>query len=343
MPDQRIEFMRTTKLMMLLFVGAALVLSAIGVLLGDTFYLRLGTEALIFAGLALSVDLLLGYTGVLSLGQAVYFGIGAYASALVLLRTSSFWLAMAAAGTVSLVASIVGGLIVNRVRGVYFTLVTLGLAQIVAKIVYNTPGLGASDGIIGVPVVSIGIGPLSVSSDGAAGFFLVVLGFVVLLYGLMSYLLDTPFGRVFIALKANERRVPFLGYSVWRARMTAYVLAGVIAGLSGAFYPMLRGFVSPELMSFMVSGNAVISVLLGGAGTLVGAIYGSVLISFVRSVVGSWTEHHQIIVGLLFIVAVLFLPRGLLGALQALPRRRPASPEVADAIGASASASEVKS
>jgi branched-chain amino acid transport system permease protein len=116
---------------------------------------------LIFAGLALSVDLLLGYTGALSLGQALYFGIGAYVSALVLLQTASFWLALYAAGGASLLSAFIGGLIANRVRAVYFTLITLGLSQVVGKIIYNTRELGASDGIIGIPVIDIGIGSWS--------------------------------------------------------------------------------------------------------------------------------------------------------------------------------------
>jgi branched-chain amino acid transport system permease protein len=312
MPDQQSVLMRTNHLLLLIFVAVALVLAACGAISGDAFYLRLGTEALIFAGLALSVDLLLGYTGALSLGQALYFGIGAYMSALVLLRTSSFWWAMLAAGAASLVAASIGGLIANRVRGVYFTLITLGLAQVSAKVVYNIRELGASDGIIGIPIVDIGIGPLSVSASSPVGFFLVVLAVIVLFYAAIAYLLETPFGRVLIALKANEKRVPFLGYSAWRARMVAYVVAGVVAGLSGALYPMLRGFVSPELMFFTVSGNAVISVLLGGVGTLVGALYGSVLLVVIKSVVGSWTEHHLIVIGALFMCSVLFLPRGML-------------------------------
>ncbi|XSC47492.1 branched-chain amino acid ABC transporter permease [Bradyrhizobium sp. RDT10] len=316
MHDHRSRVMRTNHALMLLFVGGALVSSALGVALGDTFYLRLGTEALIFGGLALSVDLLLGYTGVLSLGQALYFGVGAYASALVLLHVPSFWLAMTAAGGASLLSSVVGGLIANRVRGVYFTLITMGLAQVVAKIVYNSRELGASDGIIGIPVIRIGLGSASVSTAEPVGFFLIVLGIIVALYASIAYLLETPFGRVLIALKANERRIPFLGYSVWRARMVAYVLAGVIAGLSGALYPMLRGFVSPELMFFMTSGNAVVSTLLGGTGTLVGALYGSVLLVLIKSMVGSWTEHHLMVIGLLFMCSVLFLPRGLLGIIQ---------------------------
>ncbi|WP_248309521.1 branched-chain amino acid ABC transporter permease [Bosea sp. Tri-44] len=110
--------------------------------------------------------------------------------------------------------------------------------------------------------------------------------------------------------------MPFLGYSVWRARMFSYVLAGLIAGLSGALYPMLRGFVSPELMFFATSGNAVISVIIGGVGTLIGAIYGSVLLVVLKSIIGSWTEHHLIVIGLIFMVCVMFLPKGLVGFIR---------------------------
>ena len=337
MLDRQSQIMRVNHLLMLVFVGGALALALFGMVSGNAFYLRLSTEALIFAGLALSVDLLLGYTGALSLGQALYFGIGAYVSALVLLRTPSFWLAMAAAGGVSLVVAFVGGIIANRVRGVYFTLITLGLAQVVGKIVYNTRELGASDGIIGIPVIDIGIGTMSVSAGNPVGFFLVVLCIMVALYAALSYLLETPFGRVLIALKVNEKRVPFLGYSSWRARMVVYVLAGLVAGLSGALYPMLRGFVSPELMSFTVSGNAVVSVLLGGVGTLAGALYGSVLLVIIKSIIGSWTEHHLIVIGALFMCSILFLPRGMIGIVQPWLLRfaaRSAKPEPIEHVAA---------
>ncbi|PTM42783.1 branched-chain amino acid ABC transporter permease [Bosea sp. 124] len=330
MHDRLTQSMRASHLLAAFFVLAALGLAATGAATGDSFYLRLGTEALIFAGLALSVDLLLGYSGALSLGQALYFGVGAYVSALTLMKVPSFWLAMGAAFAASLVTAIIGGLIANRVRGVYFALITFGLAQVMAKVVYNTRELGASDGMIGIPVVEIGFGPVSVSAGSPAGFFLIVLAIIMGLYALTAYLVDTPFGRVLTALKANERRVPFLGYSVWRARMAAYVLAGVIAGLSGALYPMLRGFVSPELMFFATSGNAVISVVLGGVGTLIGAIYGAVLLVVLKSIIGSWTEHHLIVIGLLFMLCVMFLPKGLAGLVRpriaALLERRKQGP-----------------
>jgi branched-chain amino acid transport system permease protein len=348
MHDRLTLSMRASHVLALLFVLASLGLAAMGVATGDTFYLRLGTEALIFAGLALSVDLLLGYSGALSLGQALYFGIGAYVSALTLMKVPSFWLAMAAAFVASLIAAIIGGLIANRVRGVYFALITFGLAQVMAKVVYNTRELGASDGMIGIPVIDIGLGPFSVSAGNPVGFFLIVLAIIMALYALTAYLLDTPFGRVLTALKANEKRVPFLGYSVWRARMAAYVLAGLIAGLSGALYPMLRGFVSPELMFFATSGNAVISVILGGVGTLIGAIYGSVLLVVLKSIIGSWTEHHLIVIGVLFMVCVMFLPKGLVGFVRPpvetwLSRRRQAAPVSIEPVGLTQTTPEARS
>ena len=314
--------MSASHVLVALFVLAGLASAGVGAALRDVFYLRLATEALIFAGLALSVDILLGYTGLLSLGQALYFGLGAYVSALVLRETPSFWAAMGAALGAALLVGFAGGLIANRVRGVYFALITFGMAQIAAKIVYNTRALGASDGLIGIPVVPIDLGVAVVRSDSPVGFFLFALVFVVLLYALSAYVLDTPFGRLLIALRANERRVPFLGYSTSAARLAAYVLAALVAALSGALYPMLRGFVSPELMFFATSGQAVITVVAGGAGTLAGALYGSVLLTLLKSVVGSWTEHHVMVIGLLFMGAVIFLPRGLIGLLRPWVERR---------------------
>jgi branched-chain amino acid transport system permease protein len=305
--------MRASHMLAALLVALCLVFAVVAWRAGDVFYLRLATEALIFAGLALSVDILLGYTGLLSLGQALYFGLGAYISALALRAGIAFAPTMAIVLALSVAVSLAGGVIVNRVRGVYFALITFGMAQVVAKIVYNTRELGASDGLIGVPIVSIDLGFISTSSASPVGFFLFTLGFVTLIYVAVAYLLDTPFGRILIALKANERRVPFLGYRPFAVRLVAYVVAGVTAALTGALYPMLRGFVSPELLSFTTSGNAVITVVTGGAGTLVGALYGSLLLTALRSFVGSWTTHHLMVIGILFMAVVVLFPKGLIG------------------------------
>lgn len=308
--------MRASHVLVAIFVLAGVVFAAVGIAMKDTFFLRLATEALIFAGLALSVDILLGYLGLLSLGQALYFGLGAYVAAVVLKEIASFWIAMGAVLIASLAVSILAGLIANRVRGVYFALVTFGLAQVAGKAVYNTRSLGASDGMIGVPIVPIDLGVTTIMSSSPAGFFLFTLGFIVALYAISAYLLHTPFGRVLIAIRANDRRVPFLGYSTRNARLAAYILSAVIAALSGALYPMLRGFVSPELLFFTTSGNAVITVVTGGVGTLAGALYGSVILTVLKSVVGSMTEHHLIVIGLLFMLTVIFLPKGMMGFIR---------------------------
>jgi branched-chain amino acid transport system permease protein len=308
-----------------LFFVLALLFAVVAGIKGDVFFFRLATEALIFGGLALSVDLLLGRTGLLPLGQALFFGFGAYVSALVLKNgMPSFWLAMAVVLVTSTVAGLVAGVIAIRAKGVYFALISFGLAQVVSKIVFNTRVLGASDGIIGVPVPQISFGFLTIDAASPGGFFMLVLLFIALLYAGLAYLMDTPFGRQLAAIKANEHRVPFLGVDPWRYKLAAFVLAANVAALSGAFYPMLRGFVSPELMFFQVSGNAIINVIVGGTGTLIGALYGSAILTLLRSVIGSYTAHHQIVIGVIFMVSVVFFPKGLIGYLvEAMERRGP--------------------
>jgi branched-chain amino acid transport system permease protein len=304
----------------LLFFFLALAFAAVAHFMGDQFYFRLATEALIFGGLALSVDLLLGCTGLLPLGQALFFGLGAYVSALLLKDWSnSFWFALAGALLASALAGLIGGIIAIRSKGVYFALVSFGLAQVVSKIVFNTRELGASDGMIGVPVALLLPG---LDSGNPAGFFLVTLACISLLYLGLAYLLETPLGRLLSALRTNEHRVAFLGFDPWRYRLFAFVAAACIAGVSGALYPMLRGFVSPELMFFQVSGNAVINVIIGGTGTLIGPLYGAALLTLLRSLVGSFTVHHELVIGSLFVFVVILLPRGMIGyALTALQRR----------------------
>ena len=304
------------------FVLLALAFAAYGAATGATFFLRLATEALILAGLAMAVDVLLGFTGLLSLGHALFFGFGAYVSALVLKHwVPSFW---AALGTVLVATTLLGllaGIISIRARGVYFALITFGLAQVVFKAVYNTRELGGSDGIIGVPEIAIEFGLFTVQAASPVGFFLVVLALVMLMYAALAYLIRTPFGRLLVAIRNNEPRVPFLGYSTWRAKLLAFVIAADVAALAGTLYPMLRGFVAPELLAFEASGNAVIMVILGGAGTLVGSLYGALMLTGLRSVIGTWTEHHLIVIGALFVLSVIFLPRGFAGYVMPLLRR----------------------
>ncbi len=304
------------RLLIGLFVALALVFAAVAKVSGDTFYFRLATEALIFAGLALSVDLLLGYTGLLSLGQALFFGFGAYVSGLVLARVApSFWAAIGITLAASLVVALIAGIISIRARGVYFALITFGLAQVVFKVVFNTREIGGSDGMMGIPVITANFGLFTVNTASPGAFFLLTLAFTLILYAVCAYLMRTPFGRLLQAIRANETRISFLGYSPWKGKLAAFVLAAVVAAMSGSLYPMLRGIASPELLAFQTSGNAVIMVIIGGVGTLAGALYGSVILTVLKSVIGTYTEHHLIVIGGLFMLSVIYFPKGLAGYL----------------------------
>ncbi|QWE13272.1 branched-chain amino acid ABC transporter permease [Polynucleobacter sp. AP-Titi-500A-B4] len=299
-----------------LLLFSSLILFVVGTVLGDTFFLRLATEALIFGGLAMSVDLLLGIVGLLSLGQALYFGFGAYLSALVLKQIApSFSLAIGIVVLCSTLLGWVASFIALRSKGVYFALITFGLAQVAAKVVYNTRSLGASDGMMGVPILSIWtpFGLLDTANPGT--FFIITLLTIGALYAVLKYFLTTPMGSLWHAIRSNEDRLAYVGFKSKGPKQVAFVLATVVAAVSGALYPMLRGFVSPELMFFSVSGNAVVTVVLGGVGTLIGPIMGSVLLTSFKSIIGTWTAHHHIVIGLIFVVIVISAPKGLAGLL----------------------------
>jgi branched-chain amino acid transport system permease protein len=298
----------------LLFLILALAFAGYATVVQEAFYVRLATEALILAGVALSVDLLLGYTGLLSLGQALYFGIGAYTAA-VLLRDGSagFWGSIGVSLVIATVVALFAGMVAIRSKGVYFILITFGFAQVAAKTIYNTRELGGSDGLVGIPVLQADFGLFELNLGDPVSFFLMMLTVIALLYIVLEYLMHTPFGRTLIAIRSNEHRVRFLGFNPWRYKLAAYVLAANVAALCGAFYPMLRGFVSPELLYFEVSVDSVITVIIGGVGTLIGPIYGSVLLVTLKTIIGSWTVHHNMIIGAIFMVTVIFLPRGLAG------------------------------
>ena len=307
---------RAIRLIEWLLLLSALILFVVGTLLRDTFFLRLATEALIFGGLAMSVDLLLGIVGLLSLGQALYFGFGAYLSALILKEISpSFSLAIGVVILCSALLGWVASFIALRSKGVYFALITFGLAQVAAKVVYNTRSLGASDGMMGVPILSIWtpFGSLDAANPGT--FFLITLLTIGALYAILKYFLTTPMGSLWHAIRSNEDRLAYVGYKSKAPKQVAFILATVVAAVSGALYPMLRGFVSPELMFFSVSGNAVVTVVLGGVGTLIGPIMGSILLTSFKSVIGTWTSHHHIVIGLIFVIIVISAPKGLAGLL----------------------------
>ncbi len=307
---------------------AMLALAVLFPLFGGPFYTRLGIETLLLGSLALSVDILLGYAGLLSLGQAAYFGLAAYISALMYVHvTQSFWLVMLTVMAAVGILSFVLGAVAIRARGVYFALITFGAAEILSKIAHNTRAIGGSDGILGIPVPTITLFPgVALDLQSNFVFYYAVLAVIVLLYVGTRRILATPFGSVLRGIRDNADRVPYLGYNSFWYKLLAYLLAAQIAAFGGLIYPLLRGFVAPHLFGFEVSTKAVVMSLVGGVGTLLGPLVGSVIITFLESLVGSYTERHLFVLGMIFIIFVMFLPDGLCGLVQRLVTRRKAGP-----------------
>jgi len=296
---------------------AAIAAAALLPLTGSTFYLRLGIEALLLGCLALSVDILLGVTGLLSLGQAAFFGIAAYTGAIVLVKASgSFWLAFATSIGMTVLAAAVFGAIALRVHGVYFALITFAFSEVMYKLVFHSKAVGGSDGLLGIkpPAVSF-FGTAELPLGNNVVFFYVALAVVASLYVGVRRILATPFGSVLSAIRDNEARVAFVGYDPFWYKWLAFVLAAGVAGVGGFFYPLLRGFASPDLLGFEVSTKAVVMTLVGGMGTLLGPVFGAVIITFVELFVGIATERHLLVIGALFVLCVIFRPQGLLGGI----------------------------
>jgi branched-chain amino acid transport system permease protein len=307
------------------WVGLAmLAIAAVFPWLGGAFFTRLGIEALLLGTVALSVDILLGYAGLLSLGQAAYFGLSAYVSALLYLHvTQSFWVVWIAVIAVVGIFSVALGAVAIRAKGVYFALITFGAAEILSKIAHNTRAIGGSDGLIGIPIPRIPLLPgVSLDLSSNLVFYYFVLATLVLIYLGTRRVLGTPFGSVLRAIRDNADRVPYLGYHPFWYKLFAYVLAAQIAAFGGLIYPLLRGFVAPHLFGFEVSTKAVVVSLVGGIGTLLGPVVGSVIITFLESVIGSYTDRHLFVLGTIFVVFVMFLPDGLLGLARRLTRDR---------------------
>lgn len=300
-------------------LGFLLILSAALLpLTGNTFYMRLGIEAMLFGVLALSVDILLGVAGMLSLGQAAFFGLGAYVSAIVLTQVApSLWLAAGITlGLVAVFSALIGAVAI-RSSGVYFALITFGVSEVLGKAVNNLQVLGGSDGLLGVPVPTVGLlGIAELPLSNNLFFFYFVFAIVLALYFAVRRLLDTPFGAVLRAIHNNEGRVACLGYDPFWYKLAAFVLAAVVASIGGMLYPVLRGFAAPNLFSFEVSAKAVVMALVGGIGTLSGALAGGGVITFLESVVATLTERYLTLLGVLFVGFVLFCPDGLIGLLR---------------------------
>ncbi len=303
--------------------GRALALVAVGALtvlpwLLARHQLSLLTDLLIFGLFALSLDLIMGYTGMVSFGHAAYFGLGAYASALVLLHLAQpVPVALLAGALLAGAVALPVGWFSTRATGIYFAMLTLAFAQLLYTVAYKWRDVtGGSDGIAGVPKTELFWGGPSLASPRA--FYLLVAACVVLSLLACRALVRSPFGRALQAIRENERRFTSLGQEPRPFKLVVFVLAAAFAGLAGALFAPFRGFASPEVMFWVLSGQGLMMVITGGIGTLVGPVVGAMVFILIQETLSSYTEHWMIFSGAVFVLMVIFLPGGLVGTVRRL-------------------------
>lgn len=289
-------------------------------LTGESFYVELIAKTLVLAIFAMSLDLLVGFTGLVSFGHAAYFGVAAYAVAQLSPKyeAASLWLVFPASVLLSALVALLVGLFVLRTRGIYFIMVTLAFAQLAFFVFHDTPLGGGSDGIyLNVKPSAEIAGWVPFDLDNPTHLYYFILATMVAVYLFLVRILQSPFGRVLVGIKSNEHRMQSMGYRTFRYKLAAFGLAGGLGGIAGFLYAVVFGFVTPELLSWHQSGNVLLMVILGGMGNLPGAIAGAFVFTGMQEVFGNWTKHWQLLMGSTIVAAVLFLP----GGLAAIPGR----------------------
>jgi branched-chain amino acid transport system permease protein len=298
---------------------------AIVVPYADPFIVLLLTQALIFGILAMSLDLLLGYTGLSSLGQAAYLGVGAYVTAILATRYEfglgwDFWLVLGLGTVCGAIAAALFGLIAIRASGVYFLMITLALGMCVWGLAYRWNALTGGDN--GLNVLFRPAFGLDLSND--LSFFFLVLALFVVSLAMLYVLVHSPFGRSLIGIRESEARMRMLGYHTWLHKYMAFVIAGGFGGLAGVLWVHLNGIISPEDLTMTTSADALLMVVLGGPGTLIGGVIGAVVVVFLREYLSTYVTWWPYVLGGVYIVTILYLPNGLMGIPARLQQRRQA-------------------
>jgi branched-chain amino acid transport system permease protein len=286
------------------------------------------TEVMILALFALSLDLLVGYTGLDSFGHAAAYGLGAYTASLLLLHAGvplPVAVLLAAVGTALLAVPM--GWLCTRTTGVSFAMLTLAFAQLLYAVAYKWQSLtGGSDGLAGVPRTP---GPFGLTwFVSRTGYCYLVALCLVASYAFCRAFVASPVGTTLLAIRDHERKAETLGYNARVYKLAAFVVASFFGGLAGALYAPFAGFASPELFFWIVSGQVLIMVIVGGSGTLVGPMLGAAFFLLLEHYLSAVTDSWALVLGLIFIAVVIFVPEGLYGIVR---RRRcaPAAPRAA--------------
>jgi branched-chain amino acid transport system permease protein len=298
----------------ILMVAVGLLALAYIVPQSGSFVVLLATRAMAFAILAMSVDLLLGYTGMSSMGQAAYFGVGAYLTAVLATKFHigmgwDFWLVVVLGILLGAALAALFGLFAIRAGGVYFLMITLALGQCVWGLAYRWNSLtGGDNGINMTGRPSFG---LDLTND--VTFFYLVLAFFVVSMLMMYVLVRSPFGQSLAGIRERELRMQILGYNTWLHKYIAFIIAGGFGGLAGVLWAHTNGHVSPETVVLTTSVDSLLMVVLGGAGTLVGAAIGAAIVFGLREYLSTLVPWWQYVLGGVYVLTILYLPMGLMG------------------------------
>ena len=302
----------------LLIVVAALLAVLITTPHSGSYIIVLVTHALIFAILAMSLDILLGFAGLPSLGQAAYLGMGAYLTAILASRLQfgldwTFWVVVALGILIGAATAAFFGLFAVHASGVYFLMITLALGMCVWGLAYRWNSMtGGDNGIVLPPRPAFGI---DLADD--VTYFYVVFAFFAVSLTIMAILVRSPFGRSLVGIRENELRMRILGYNTWLHKYIAFVIAGGFGGLAGVLWAHAHGLVSPEDVVLATSVDALLMVVLGGPGTLVGGALGAGIVVFLREYLSTLVPWWQYVLGGVYVLTILYLP----GGLMSLPER----------------------
>ena len=290
----------------------------------DEFYLELFTHIMVLGIFAMSLDLLIGYTGLVSFGHAAFFGLAGYLLAIITPESEavSLWVSLPVCLAGAALAALVIGWFSVRTSGIYFIMITLAFAQMAFYYFNENVALGGSDGMFIFTKPSVGVGGFEIIDLGdPTTVYYAVLASLVACYLLLSMVLRAPFGRVIKAIRVNEHRTRALGYDTRRYKLAAFVIAGTMAGYAGYLEAVSTGIVSPGHLSWHQSGLVLILVILGGMGTLYGPVLGAFVLVLLHDQVQDVTVHWQLVQGIFVILVVLFLPHGIAGLVARLARR----------------------
>jgi branched-chain amino acid transport system permease protein len=281
---------------------------------GDTFYVGLATRVLVFALAASSLNLILGFGGMVSFGHAAFLGIGAYSVAILMQNgIASAWIAWPLAILLTALVSLLIGWISLRTQGVYFIMITLAFAQMLYYLIISLKAYGGDDGLSLAARSSVGWG-VDLSSD--VHLYYLSLGALAMALVFMVRLLNARFGHALQAIRENEVRMTALGFAVFRYKLAAFTLAGAVAGLAGVLFANLNGFVSPAMMQWSQSGMLMMMVILGGVGHLYGGVIGAIAFLLLEEFLSHYTMHWQLGLGAVLLAVVLFAPNGITSLLK---------------------------